>query len=152
MSKQMWGNSTWYIFHTLAEKLKPECDSEIQTILYHFKQVSFNLPCMDCAKHATDMMQNAKLDKVKTRDDLKQFFLEFHNIVNKKLNKPIFSRDECDKLYAKANTVNVVNHFIAVMKSNQISSERTMMHTVTRHLCVDSIAKYMREHGYKYNL
>jgi hypothetical protein len=148
----MWGNSTWYIFHTLAEKLKPECDSEIQTILYHFKQVSFNLPCMDCAKHATDMMQNAKLDKVKTRDDLKQFFLEFHNIVNKKLNKPIFSRDECDKLYAKANTVNVVNHFIAVMKSNQISSERTMMHTVTRHLCVDSIAKYMREHGYKYNL
>ncbi len=152
MSKQMWGNSTWYIFHTLAEKLKPECESEIQTILYHFKQVSFNLPCMDCAKHATDMMQNAKLDKVKTRDDLKQFFLEFHNIVNKKLNKPIFSRDECDKLYAKANTVNVVNHFIAVMKSNQISSERTMMHTVTRHLCVDSIAKYMREHGYKYNL
>ena len=152
MSKQMWGNSTWYIFHTLAEKLKPDCDSEIQTILYHFKQVSFNLPCMDCAKHATDMMQNAKLDKVKTRDDLKQFFLEFHNIVNKKLNKPIFSRDECDKLYAKANTVNVVNHFIAVMKSNQISSERTMMHTVTRHLCVDSIAKYMREHGYKYNL
>jgi hypothetical protein len=152
MSKQLWGNSTWYIFHTLAEKLKPECESEIQTILYHFKQVSFNLPCMDCAKHATDMMQNAKLDKVKTRDDLKQFFLEFHNIVNKKLNKPIFSRDECDKLYAKANTVNVVNHFIAVMKSNQISSERTMMHTVTRHLCVDSIAKYMREHGYKYNL
>jgi hypothetical protein len=148
----MWGNSTWYIFHTLAEKLKPECESEIQTILYHFKQVSFNLPCMDCAKHATDMMQNAKLDKVKTRDDLKQFFLEFHNIVNKKLNKPIFSRDECDKLYAKANTVNVLNHFIAVMKSNQISSERTMMHTVTRHLCVDSIAKYMREHGYKYNL
>jgi hypothetical protein len=152
MSKQLWGNSTWYIFHTLAEKLKPDYDSEIQTILYHFKQVSFNLPCMDCAKHATDMMQNAKLDKVKTRDDLKQFFLEFHNIVNKKLNKPIFSRDECDKLYAKANTVNVVNHFIAVMKSNQISSERTMMHTVTRHLCVDSIAKYMREHGYKYNL
>ena len=152
MSKQLWGNSTWYIFHTLAEKLKPDCESEIQTILYHFKQVSFNLPCMDCAKHATDMMQNAKLDKVKTRDDLKQFFLEFHNVVNKKLNKPIFSRDECDKLYAKANTVNVVNHFIAVMKSNQISSERTMMHTVTRHLCVDSIAKYMREHGYKYNL
>jgi Cdc6-like AAA superfamily ATPase len=98
------------------------------------------------------MMHNAKLDKVKTRDDLKQFFLEFHNVVNKKLNKPIFSRDECDKLYAKANTVNVVNHFIAVMKSNQIATERTMMHTVTRHLCVDSIAKYMREHGYKYNL
>jgi hypothetical protein len=152
MSKQLWGNSTWYIFHTLAEKLKPDCESEIQTILYHFKQVSFNLPCQDCAKHATDMMHNAKLDKVKTRDDLKQFFLEFHNVVNKKLNKPIFSRDECDKLYAKANTVNVVNHFIAVMKSNQIATERTMMHTVTRHLCVDSIAKYMREHGYKYNL
>ena len=151
MSKQLWGNSTWYIFHTLAEKLKPDCDSEIQTILYHFKQVSFNLPCMDCAKHATDMMHNAKLDKVKTRDDLKQFFLEFHNIVNKKLNKPIFSRDECDKLYAKANTVNVVNHFIAVMKSNQIATERSMMNTMTRHLCVDGLAKYVKQNGYKFN-
>ena len=114
--------------------------------------MSFNLPCMDCAKHATDMMQNAKLDKVKTRDDLKTFFLMFHNVVNKKLNKLIFSRDECDKLYAKANTVNVVNHFIAVMKSNQIASEKTMMNTLTRHLCVDGLAKYMRQHGYKYNL
>ena len=151
MSKYIWGNACWYLFHTLAEKLKPECDDEVQTILYHFKQVSFNLPCMDCAKHATDMMQNAKLDKVKTRDDLKQFFLMFHNVVNKKLNKPIFSKDECDKRYATANTVKIINHFIAVMKSNQIASEKTMMNTLTRHLCVDGIAKYIRENGYKFN-
>jgi hypothetical protein len=151
MSKQMWGNACWYLFHTLAEKLKPDCDSEVQTILFHFKQLCFNLPCMECSKHATEILQRVKLDNVKTRNNIKQMLLEFHNMVNKKINKPIFSMDECDKLYAKANTVNVVNHFIAVMKSNQISTERTMMHTVSRHLCVDSIAKYMRENGYKYN-
>jgi hypothetical protein len=151
MSKDIWGPSVWNLFHTLAEKLKPECESEIQPILFHFKQVCFNLPCNDCSKHATETLQNASLDKVKTRENLKRFFLEFHNLVNKKLNKPIFSQNECDKRYSYANTVNIVNHFISVMKSRQVSSERTMMNTMTRHLCVDGVAKYMREHGYKYN-
>lgn len=151
MSKQLWGNSTWYLFHTLAEKLKPECDEEVQTILFHFKQVCFNLPCDDCKKHATETLQNAKLDRVKTRDDLKQFFLMFHNLVNKRINKPIFSKEECDKLYASANTVNIVNHFSSVMKSNKIATEKTMMYTMSRHLCVDSITKYMKQNGYKFN-
>jgi hypothetical protein len=151
MSKYVWGNATWYIFHTLAEKLKPEHDGEVQHILFHFKQVCFNLPCPSCSQHATETLQNAKLDKVKTRDDLKTFFFEFHNVVNKRLKKQIFTMDECNKLYSTANTVNIVNHFISVMKSNQISTERTMMNTMTRHLCVDSIAKYVKENGYKFN-
>ena len=29
MQKKVWGNATWYIFHTLAEKLKPEFKSEL---------------------------------------------------------------------------------------------------------------------------
>lgn len=151
MSKQIWGNSCWYLFHTLAEKLKPEYESEVQHILYHLKQVSFNLPCPDCASHATETLQRAKLENVKTRDNLKIFLLEFHNMVNKRLNKPIFHIDECNRLYSSANTVNIVNNFISVMKSNQISSERTMMHTISRHLCVDSIAKYIKQNGYKFN-
>jgi hypothetical protein len=151
MSKHVWGNACWYLFHTLAEKLKPDCDEEIQTILFHFKQVCFNLPCPSCTQHATETLQNAKLNNIKTRDDLKHFFLEFHNLVNKRLNKPIFTKNECDELYKKANTVNIVNHFTAVMKSNQIATERTMMNTMTRHLCVDGVAKYMKQNGYKYN-
>ena len=151
MSKQLWGNSSWYLFHTLSEKLQPEHESEVQTILFHFKQVCFNLPCPSCTAHATETLQKVSIEKIKTRQELKQFFWEFHNLVNKRLNKPTFTMDECDNLYKKANTVNVVNHFIAVMKSNQISSEKTMMNTMTRHLCVDGVAKYVKQNGYKYN-
>ena len=151
MSKYVWGNAVWYCFHTLAEKLKPEHESEVQIILFHFKQVCFNLPCPSCTAHATETLQKASIEKIKTRQELKQFFWEFHNLVNKRLNKPTFTMDECDNLYKKANTVNVVNHFIAVMKSNQISSEKTMMNTMTRHLCVDGVSKYVKQTGYKYN-
>ena len=151
MSKEIWGPSIWYCFHTLAEKLKPEHEGEVQTILFHFKQVCFNLPCPSCTAHATETLQKASIEKIKTRQELKQFFWEFHNLVNKRLNKPTFTMDECDNLYKKANTVNVVNHFIAVMKSNQVSSEKTMMNSMTRHLCVDGVAKYVKQNGYKYN-
>ena len=151
MSKEFWGPSIWYVFHTLAEKLKPDCDDEVQTILYHFKQVCDNLPCPSCTAHAIETLHNAKLDKIKTRNNLKLFFSEFHNMVNKRLNKPTFSMDECDKLYSRANTIKIVNNFIAVMKSNQIASEKTMMNTLTRHLCVDGLAKYVKNNGYKFN-
>jgi hypothetical protein len=151
MSKDLWGPSIWFLFHTLAEKLKPENESEVQIVLFHFKQVCFNLPCPSCQKHATETLQKASIEKIKTREELKQFFWEFHNLVNKRLNKPIFSKNESDNLYKKANTLNVVNHFITVMKSNQIATERTMMNTMTRHLCVDGVSKYIRENGYKFN-
>jgi hypothetical protein len=151
MSKDIWGPSIWNLFHTLAEKLKPEHSDEIQHILFHFRQVCHHLPCPSCQQHATDIINKARLDKVITREDLKDFFLMFHNIVNKKINKPCFSKEDCDKRYSLANTVNIVNHFIAVMKSNQISNEKTMMNTLTRHLCVDSFSKYIRQNGYKFN-
>jgi hypothetical protein len=152
MSKQLWGNATWYVFHTLAEKLKLEHSDEIQNILFQFKQICFNLPCPSCQKHAIETVQKAKLDNIKTRDDLKQFFYEFHNIVNKRLNKPFFSKEECDNLYKKANTINVVKHFITVMKSNVLSNEKTMMYSYSRHLCIDSFAKYIHQNGDKFNL
>jgi hypothetical protein len=151
MSKYIWGNACWYLFHTLAEKLKPECDEEVQTILFHFKQVCYNLPCPSCSQHAMETLQSAHLDRIKTRENLKRFFLEFHNLVNKRLKKPIFTQEECDKLYSSANTINIVNHFVSIMRSRQVSSERTMMNTMTRHLCVDGVAKYMKQNCYKFN-
>lgn len=151
MSKYIWGNACWYLFHTLAEKLKPDNESEIKNIIFHFKQICFNLPCPDCQKHAIETLQHSKIENIKTNDDLKTYFLEFHNLVNRRLNKPLFTKEECDNLYSKANTINIINNFISVMKSNQVSSEKTMMHTMSRHLCVDSFAKYIKSNIYKFN-
>ena len=40
MKKKVWGNATWYIFHTLAEKLKPEFKSEMT---YHITNIYYPL-------------------------------------------------------------------------------------------------------------
>ena len=43
MSKQQWGNATWYLFHTLAEKLKPEFTSESGELFRQIKLI-FHAP------------------------------------------------------------------------------------------------------------
>ena len=54
------------------------------------KDVCRNLPCPFCAEHATMLLNKYKYyNKIKKKDDLKQFILEFHNIVNKKTKKPL---------------------------------------------------------------
>ena len=39
MNKQAWGNATWYLFHTLAYKLKPEYENEYND---NITQISIN--------------------------------------------------------------------------------------------------------------
>lgn len=154
MLKHIWGNACWYLFHSLAEKLKQEYDTEeeITTLVYHFKQVCFNLPCPSCVEHSTKIIQRVNFNNIKNKETLKTFFWEFHNIVNKSINKTEFSKEECDELYKKANLIKIINNFVSIMKSREITSDRTMMNTYTRHLCVDSVVKYMTHNSFKYNV
>jgi hypothetical protein len=85
-----WGRHTWILFHCLAEKLKLESIHMIPKILYMYKRVCAHLPCPICRRHATKLLTNYKeYNKIKTKQELKKFVLDFHNIVNKHTNKPI---------------------------------------------------------------
>ena len=89
MTKE-WGPPTWYLFHTLAEKvIDSDFDKMKPELITMIKLICSNLPCPDCSHHATMMLNNSKLASIKNKDDLKQYMLWFHNQVNIKLTQKL---------------------------------------------------------------
>ena len=60
MKKTMkWGEPTWFMFHTLAEKIKPEYFQEIRMDLLNIiYTICTNLPCPDCARQSCRFRQS----------------------------------------------------------------------------------------------
>ena len=116
MSINVWGPITWYLFHSLAEKIKDEhFIEEKDNILTLFKKVCNCLPCPSCKEHAQQNMKHANITSVKTKKDLKLFFMEFHNIVNSNTNKKIkFTLEQLTEKYRYANINNIVTQFINI--------------------------------------
>jgi len=119
--KIKWGAPTWYLFHTLAEKVKensfPLIRKELLDIIF---TICTNLPCPDCANHATRFMQGVNYDTIVTKQDLKELLFRFHNSVNSKKGFPIFSRSELDDMYSKANTSNIILNFYNNFKTTSM--------------------------------
>lgn len=110
--KILWGEPIWFLFHTLAHKVKDESfikiKSELLNIIF---LICTNLPCPDCATHATRYLQGINFDAIITKDQLKDMLFNFHNSVNMKKGVPIFPRDQLDLKYNCAVTANIINNF-----------------------------------------
>ena len=108
-----WGEPIWFLFHTLAEKVK---ESRFQAIRVDLLNIIFsicnNLPCPDCAKHATMYMNNINFNNIQTKDQLKNMLFVFHNTVNSNKHFPLFPREQLDDKYSKANTVLIIQNFL----------------------------------------
>ena len=115
MSQKEWGNITWYLFHTLAEKVNSEKFNEIKpTILYFIQDTCRNLPCPVCAAHAQSFLKLSKLELVKTKEDLIDFLRQFHNLINSNTGKEIVSKEFVITKYKTANLLRIINNFLQV--------------------------------------
>jgi hypothetical protein len=111
--KMKWGEPTWYLFHTLAEKVKDEHFQFIRLdLLNTIVIICQNLPCPDCANHATEYMKKINFSTIKTKQDLKLMLFQFHNVVNKKKKFMLFSINDLDSKYSNANTINIIHNFM----------------------------------------
>lgn len=109
-----WGKPTWYLLHTLAEKVKdenfPSVRKDLLDIIY---SICTNLPCPDCANHARVYLDGINFNTIQTKKDLKLMLFIFHNTVNKKKGYAIFTQEELDSMYASAITINIIQNFMA---------------------------------------
>jgi hypothetical protein len=112
--KMTWGEPTWFLLHTLAEKVKPEFFPQIrESLLNVIFSICSCLPCPECAEHAKKyIMTTGKLRQIRTQEELKMMLFEFHNYVNFRKKYPIFSVDELREKYARANTQNIIRNFV----------------------------------------
>jgi len=119
IKKMTWGEPTWLLFHTISVKIKdaefPDRRQELLAILYN---ICCNLPCPDCANHAKEYLSNIRFNQIQTKHQLKTVFFQFHNMVNKKKEYPIFEWNDVDTKYSKANLIPIVNNFIRFYTNN----------------------------------
>lgn len=149
-SKDTWGPATWTLFHTLAEKIKDENFNETKKELFSFiKRICFNLPCPDCAAHATQIISKVNSDSFATKEHLKMFLLNFHNSVNTRTGKRPFTVEEMNSRYSRANTFAVVPHFIHVF-SHRVANVRLLINSFHKDLLIKDFIKWMRENASKF--
>ena len=113
MSIQEWGQVTWYLFHTLAEKIRPEYfDQERANISKHIYSICSILPCPDCKQHALSYLSKINFSTITNKEQLKLFLMNFHNYVNNRHNKKLFTIEEVNNKYKHANLYNIVKGFL----------------------------------------
>ena len=151
VSKSVWGPCVWYLFHTLSYKLKHEYSSETGVLFSHINSICSNLPCPDCQEHATKIlsMTNKKV-VTSSKEALINFLHTFHNMVNKRIKTPEFSREALNEKYSRANTQKVISHFIQIMSLN-MNYEKLMMNSFRRQNYMNSFVTYIKQNGYKFN-
>lgn len=114
LKKVKWGEPFWNLFHVLSEKI-------IEDDYFIWKKTQFlnivliicrNLPCPDCATHATNYLNSTNFQTIQTKQQLKQFFYDFHNQVNIRRGVAFYPRESLDAKYSKGITINIVKEFM----------------------------------------
>uniref|UniRef100_A0A6C0ERW6 thiol oxidase n=1 Tax=viral metagenome TaxID=1070528 RepID=A0A6C0ERW6_9ZZZZ len=120
--KMKWGEPTWFLFHSLAEKIKEENFSIIRSELINtIYVICKNLPCPMCATHATQYMNSINFSTIQTKKDLIDLLWRFHNEVNVRKNIPVFPYEQLQEKYSRANLVNIIQLFIYHFKDKHRS-------------------------------
>jgi hypothetical protein len=108
---EIWGPATWTLFHTLAEHMNDE--SIIPQLFNNIKQICMFLPCPECSKDATIMLNQIDINKIKTKQGFIDLLFVFHNMVNKKKYKRMpVNYSEIQSKYANQDLLNVFTAFL----------------------------------------
>lgn len=107
-----WGNAYWDLFHTLTYKLSS--NHKVKELLDIYIDLCNILPCPNCKEHASSYLKSINTSNITTREQLSKMFFDFHNNVNRKLRKKIFTQEKFDIMYSNKNLVDVLNTFISI--------------------------------------
>ena len=140
----IWGPPTWILFHTLIEKMTDDGFNKVGLQLFrYFKRICNNLPCPDCAQHATQFLSRVNIANIKSKTDLKNMFYLFHNVVNKRKNKSMYNVNNLEQHYKSNNTINVYNNFIKNFKTK--GNMRLLADAFQRTILLKEFKKWIME-------
>lgn len=150
MKKAEWGPLIWKVLHCITIKIKDEeFPIERERIIKMITNICANLPCPQCASHATGIIRKYKLNNVKTKSDLIKFVYFMHNTVNKRLKKPNYSFDNIDH-YNKYNMRDVLTEYYT-KNMNARYREKMMLHSYHRKIFLRQFQEYFRKNITKFN-
>ena len=148
----LWGPATWYLFHTLAEKIKDDKFLLLKNeMLMLIKNVCSSLPCPDCSIHASHLLASYRnYHIIRTKDDFKKFLFNFHNIVNGKANNQAYSVDILNK-YQNANLAQIFQYWYAnfITKSGGISNA-LLINSMGRDNVKKSVQRFLQTNSHHF--
>jgi hypothetical protein len=152
-SKKMeWGEPTWFLFHTLAEKIKEE---EFQNIRVELLQIIYsicsNLPCPICSTHAKQHLNGTNFNSIQTKQQLKDFLFQFHNYVNQRKNYLLFDYQNLNEKYSKAITVNIIQNFITHFRSKN-HNNLMIADDFHRKRTIKEFEQWLQNHIYRFSM
>lgn len=146
-----WGTPTWTFFHTFAENIDEEFYLHNRdTIMIFIKSICLNLPCQECSHHSSKYNKfHLTRNNVSDKNGLKKYFLDFHNNVNKRKNKSIFSVKDLDKYKNYKFSLAYLN-----FKNQYISNHgmnRGFMNTLQRKNIIKNLESFIVKNKTKFN-
>lgn len=122
-NKMTWGEPIWFLFHTLAQKVKKEVFPLIRdSLLKNIYSICSFLPCPACANHAVEYLNKINFNTIRTKEDLINMLYVFHNEVNDRKNIPAFYFSEVEKKYSSAITMNILKNFMRTFEKSSKSN------------------------------
>lgn len=104
---KVWGPSYWYTLHTSAAFYPLEANPIVKDRMKNrILAIPYEIPCSNCRIHAINFIEKHRdgLDKIVSgRHELGAFYVDFHNQVNKRYNKPLWTYEQAYKLYSGEN-------------------------------------------------
>lgn len=151
VSKNVWGPAVWYLFHTLSFKMREQHFHQVKDeLLGHFISICSNLPCPECAQHAQEELKHLDKSKITNKKELCMYFIYFHNKVNARTKKKIFTLDEFILKYKNSITRNVVaNFFIVLSKSDH--NVKLMTNSFYKSAAILELRKWLNMNASKFN-
>jgi len=147
-----WGNATWYLFHTMAEKIREDCFLTMKHEIFGFiKNICSILPCPECSEHASGILKRVNIHGIKTKIDFIEFLRQFHNIVNKRLNKHEFTAEEVSSKYKNAVTNQIILYFFQNFRAN-VTDNKLRLESFKRDRALRSFHLWISKNGNKFNL
>ena len=97
----VFGPSFWFTLHNGITTYPINPTPFVQTGM---KQLLLNLPlivpCLSCKEHFYSFLRNSNLDHAtNSRENLFAFFVDIHNYVNKRYNKPMMTLEDAKRMY-----------------------------------------------------
>lgn len=115
MSPNRWGPPIWSFFHTLAEKITPDMFQQVFPQLFNFIfRICRVLPCPDCSQHAVQFLSKVNPSGVRNKEDFRNIMFIFHNVVNRRKDKPPFNQANLTTVYGNKNIAVEYNNFVSV--------------------------------------
>jgi len=98
----VWGPGLWLFLHISSVNYTPDSQEQINRCIAFIKNLPYMLPCYNCSEHAKKYV--AEIEKnlpeiCKSRKNLFEFYVDFHNYVNNRQGKRLFSYQEAWQMY-----------------------------------------------------